>query len=241
MIGISLVQNNVDWVFFCDDDLLFFPDTLLNVSAVLENRDDMSIKGIGGKLEMFEELNNYPSIRNGTNKFKIKSYQPGKVLKSGDVTQYVHFDEKIHVDWLNGASIWRQDIARKYRFDFLSAKYSAYEDVIFSYQFGKERALFFDPVIRLRFQDEQPQDVSDFMRFSSTQYWKLYFVVSNPELSKRSFLISHAILSIKYLIGSQMKSKILYKEIFKVVILFWKITNLVCKRSGANEILRNVL
>ena len=122
--------------------------------------------------------------------FYLDSNKTGKVLKSGHAISYLSTKTAIQCEWLNGISIWKRDVVERYGDNLIISKYSAYEDVIFSYKMSKMGYLWFCPTAEVLFQDDTITDYSDFDTQYISMIWKYFFVCSNKELSKLALLWS---------------------------------------------------
>jgi glycosyltransferase involved in cell wall biosynthesis len=216
MLGIQEFRSSIDWIFFCDDDLLFESATLNLLRSRIMSISSDNVVGIGTNLVDF-------SLKISTNNFekvmkKLKLFKYGKVTKSGKNNFYMDSSNMIETEWLNGASIWRRQVAETYHFPYLEARYSICEDLIFSYKAGKEDKLIFDPSIRLRNQE-------DFSEFSYTEIeiatfvWKVYFLSENSSISPVFFYFREGFLIAKKVIRFR-KSRIEFPGLISVVRIY---------------------
>jgi len=193
-IGLDFIGEKCDWVLFLDDDLRITPTT---VSELFENlkilEKDFKVLGLGV----------------GENKSKVITYQKkilsklrepkwGKVSRSGNNFDYQYSQENIPTSWLNGASMWNKEALKYYKFEYLDAKYSICEDLIFSYQVSKFGKLFFIPSAKFEFQRDANPLTDEYGAFKANAYWRLCFVLSNSELSKTLFVLTQGIRGVKF-------------------------------------------
>lgn len=187
--GVKLILPWVDWVAFLDDDVILEPNAIANMFNTISNYPDNSrILGVGFS-ERAAPVNSPGKFINiFYHVFGISTHRKGVVLSNGQSNNYMNSDVLLKTSWLNGAAMWRREIAATYELPFLGAAYSACEDLIFSYKQSKKGLLLVDPTSQFSFQEnaEMPQTNIDF--FSASTYWRMYFVLTNRELSITSFL-----------------------------------------------------
>ncbi len=201
MEGVKLIDPINEWVAFLDDDLVLNFDAIENVFSTISQHEASSrILGVGLCEEsLVHKVNNLPR-RFVSNIFGINTNSLGAVLPNGQNNSYMASKVVIQTSWLNGASFWRRNIAETYSFPFLEAKYSICEDLIFSYKFSKIGILLFDPNSKYASQDgAAATDLND-ETFRALTYWRLYFVLTNKELSVSAFLWAQIGRSLNYAI-----------------------------------------
>jgi glycosyltransferase involved in cell wall biosynthesis len=241
MAAVSLLKNDIDWVFFSDDDLLFQSSTLSDMKLSIQYTEKHSPVGIGVHITHEHTYNSVEPHRYVSRFFHLTSKGYGCVDMSGLNSSYLDSKELCRTEWLNGASLWQASFAKSYKFEFLDARYSIYEDLIFSYPIGKLHCLLFDPAIKLRFQHEITADVSSRMIFASKCYWRLYFVKTNPEMSLLRFFWTQIGITLQHLeISYKMKSGF-FSEAFFVLKLFADTVILSYSRANPLEILEKRL
>jgi glycosyltransferase involved in cell wall biosynthesis len=189
MHGITQFGSETDWILFLDDDLLVSNSALTQAEQVITNYSGSTLQGIGFSLPMTKTEKHSNILKFFSRVFCLHG-QPGKILTNGHAVSYSESQVAIPTQWLNGASLWRRESLIHYQSNFVEAKYSAYEDVIFSYAVGKNGTMLYAPKCVLDFQEEQPDDVSNYEAFHSASYWRFYFVRSNSELSVLGLLWS---------------------------------------------------
>lgn len=189
MHGIKQFGSETDWILFLDDDLLVSTSIFTQAEQIIANHCGPTLQGIGLSLPMTKTEKQNNILKFFSRVFCLHG-KPGKILTNGHAVSYSKSQSVIPTQWLNGASLWRRDSLIHYQSDFIEAKYSAYEDVIFSYAVGKNGTLLYAPDCVLAFQEEQPDDVSNYEAFHSASYWRFYFVRTNSELSVLGLLWS---------------------------------------------------
>lgn len=241
MAGVGLLKNDIDWVFFSDDDLLFQSSTLSDMIFSIQYTEKHLPVGIGVHVTHEYSDSNKKSQRYISRYFNLTSKGFGRVDTSGLNSSYLDSKELCRTEWLNGASLWQASFAKSYKFEFLDARYSIYEDLIFSYPIGKLHCLLFDPSIKLLFQHEITADVSSRMVFASKCYWRLYFVKTNPEMSLLQFFWTQIGITLQHLeISYKMKSDF-FSEAFFVLKLFADTVMLSLSRADPLKILEKRL
>jgi hypothetical protein len=145
--GISSFTKRIDWILMLDDDLLLRKDTLLNLKESITNEIPSQTVGIGSRI-----VYNHETKKSIGNIFLSGVNKPGKIHKSGRVSPY-DVSKKITTQWLNGASAWKREVLDHYDLPYLTSKYAAYEDVIFSSMIGTNHRIIYDPKIEVLSQD----------------------------------------------------------------------------------------
>jgi hypothetical protein len=239
--GVGLLACNIDWVFFSDDDLLFQLNTINAMRLSIKNTQKFAPVGIGTHIVNEQSSTSPKKVRHISRFFSLTSNKFGGVARSGLNSSYFESNELCKTEWLNGASLWQAHFAKSYKIPFLEARYSIYEDLIFSYPIGKSNCLLFDPSIKLSFQSELPNDVSSRQIFASKCYWRLYFVVTNPEMSLGRFFWTQIGISLQYLdVAYRVKSNV-FAEAFFVIKLFGDAVILSFSQANPVEILQKRL
>jgi glycosyltransferase involved in cell wall biosynthesis len=144
-LAFQFLDDESQWVFFLDDDLLLMPNT---INLILQKIDQINGKNIAGIGTQIMPLNK-ASTRNKIIKTSISKKRLGKILKSGRAVPY-QSQIATSTEWLNGASIWKKEVLQKYQLPILDSKYAAYEDVIFSTEVNRSYELIYDPEIKIR-------------------------------------------------------------------------------------------
>lgn len=186
MAGLSLVSKNIEWVLFLDDDVTLDADAIQLALDSIENHPmSPNIVGVG-----FSEKGIQPRERKYTFEALSRAFNltgdKGKVLKNGQNLSYMGGAECISTSWLNGISLWRHDVVMRYDIAFKNAKYSACEDLIFSYAAKNYGVLIYCPFAKYSFQNDNKESIVPYDIFRSISYWRLFFVLSNEELSPLS-------------------------------------------------------
>jgi uncharacterized protein (TIGR02757 family) len=131
-LGINLINPTLEWVLFCDDDILLFPDTITELFSFEEVADESNnIFGVG-LMDLSNKIIEYRRIEKiGRALFKLRDSAPGKVLKNGYNSNYMNSPHSIRTEWLNGVALWRKHVVLKYAVNLDSVKHAYGEDLIF--------------------------------------------------------------------------------------------------------------
>jgi GT2 family glycosyltransferase len=189
-IGISLINEENNWCLFLDDDLTVDRRAIEFALEAVNSRFAPGVVGVGLSLPSTSRAQNASriTVRMGS-LFGIHTNIPGKVLRNGHATSYLHLGEIVTTEWLNGASMWRKSVVDTYGLGIPSTRYAACEDLIFSYPLRKKGELIYAPKAKLHFQDVELSDFDSQFVFESASYWRYYFVCQNG-LSRISFFYS---------------------------------------------------
>lgn len=172
--GISCFNKKIDWILMLDDDLLLKTDTLGNLKKSIMKEIPNKTVGIGSRI-IYEHENK----KSFSSVFAARLHKPGKIHKSGRVSAY-DFSNKITTEWLNGASAWKKEMLVKYDLPFLTSKYAAFEDVIFSSRISVKERIIYDPKIELISQEaiKKAKNV-DLHQLRLIVFWSAYLVTQD--------------------------------------------------------------
>jgi hypothetical protein len=162
----------------------------------------------------------------------------GQVNKSGYNASYMGSHEVIETQWLNGASIWKAELAKKYNVPFEKIRHAIGEDLFFSFQNLKYGKLFFSPSSKFVFQ-KNPEDHFQLTYFVLHAYIQLFFVLTNKELSVLAFYWRFLGSIINAIINTNLRSMKFLSDIFAISKLFLDMTSLVFTKKDANYVLKN--
>jgi glycosyltransferase involved in cell wall biosynthesis len=216
MVGISLVSKETDWVLFLDDDLLLDKEALHNAIKYLEAEvPQRNVVGVGLNLKSTARLNSKNRVSKFiARKFLLDSKISGAVLRSGHPVEYLSSTVETSTEWLIGSSLWRKDMLAHYLFDFLEARYSALEDVIFSYRCKNYGDLVYLPDCKIYFQsNSKTKETLDV--FIAVSFWRYYFFeINRSKFSPIAFLWSQFGRSIYFIFNSKERSESIFHSIF---------------------------
>ena len=221
MIGIELIESNIQWVIFLDDDVIMHKNTLdIFVNNYLKNSNFINVCGFGFKVQNLKSRMSNSKLIPFLKLVGLYSDKKGSVLTSGHVQEYQNslVDTKTH--WLNGASAWKVEMLANYNSSFPNIDYAAYEDVIFSYGLSKKNDLLFASKAMLVNQNSEDYTPLTVQRFRAGAYMRYLFVSTNKELSRFRFLVAQIIRTIDFIINGDRSISILLRFSKSCQILF---------------------
>jgi glycosyltransferase involved in cell wall biosynthesis len=141
--GIKLVQRDIEFIAFLDDDATLEPDALEQILAFWMT----AASDVGG---VALNLVNHPDQAMSRLKrssvlraLGVYSADTGRVMPSGWQTLIGFLEKNTEVDWLpSTAAVWRSEILRTFNFDEFFSGYSYLEDLDFSYTVRRRWRLF---------------------------------------------------------------------------------------------------
>jgi glycosyltransferase involved in cell wall biosynthesis len=238
MLGIMALDDSIEWTIFLDDDVLLPRDFLEKLTSVInfwKTSSTNDLLGVGFRIPSTSHLIQRSKVKIILSKlFFLNGSVPGEVLGSGHPVPYVNSKEIIETKWLNGISAWSSTSLAFYGSDYLESRYSAFEDVIFSYNQSKFGQLIYVPGIEIDFQPTMATDLSNPIVFESASYWRLKFILANNEFSRPKYLWSQIGRSIFFIVSSKETPKKLAMSMFKAFLIFWEITFQLTIKKNAN-------
>ena len=142
-IGIQYFNKNNKFVMFCDDDIIFHNNSILNMDKFINQFPDnigygfnLLEKKNSGYLEKLKKINFFE-------KYGFYHKDPGVVCQNGWHTKISNVEKNHRAMWLSTqACIYNSKfINNKTSFDVNLGKYSYLEDLFFSYDLGKKGRL----------------------------------------------------------------------------------------------------
>ena len=238
MLGIATLKNTVQWTLFLDDDVLLAQDTLTQLQATIESESKNTAKkllGIGLSTPNTSHLKDRSSLERMIAKiFLLDSSKPGVILTSGHPVSYQDSVQIIRTEWLNGISAWDSSALSHYGSDYLDSRYSALEDVFFSYSQSKVGDLIYDPKIKISFQEETQTNLAKLSIFESVSYWRLKLVLSDKQFSKTGFFWSQIGRSIFFIHSPVGSLSILLRKLFKLSQILFEILFQIAIKKNPN-------
>ena len=156
-IGINfLLGKETEYIGFLDDDMV------LDIGAICAIREFISRKrrnsersfGVGLNIVNSSNYRERPFLRVRKLLLRVGD-RPGSVTRSGQNTSIENVHEDVCSDWLGGGyTVWSATILRQYPQPPSKTRHAAGEDLIYSYQVGKEYHLYVCSKARLIHQDE---------------------------------------------------------------------------------------
>lgn len=236
VIGITLLEIDIDWVFFLDDDLLLFPETITNILKRIDKIENHYIGGIGTRLIP----NSNSSDNRDSLKKKLYRRNKGTLRKSGLAIEY-QSDFLSKTEWLNGASIWRKETLNKYQLPILNSKYAAYEDVIFSTEVNKSYELIYDPQIRIQEQVSHNETNLNISAFVYVNLWTGYLVCVNAKTKILNYKFLSTFRLIRYLSRLVQTKKITFEVASKAIRIVTSISRLPKDKAASKQIILGMI
>lgn len=139
-IGIERSNKNNKYLMFCDDDIIFQKNSIINTNKFIN--DNPNYVGYGLNLIEKNNKNYLDKIKKSLffTKYGFYHKDPGVVCDNGWHTKISNIDSDYQVMWLSTqVSIYRSiHIKNKILFDTSLGKYSYLEDLFFSYEVSKK-------------------------------------------------------------------------------------------------------
>ncbi|MBI9082649.1 MAG: glycosyltransferase [Desulfobacterales bacterium] len=179
-MAISLLDGNTPLAGSLDDDIVL---ELEAVSAMIDfwNRVPANTAGVA-----FNIVNN-PPYRYSVFKAMIgMDKKQGRVLPSGYNVSTSPVKRDLKSDWLcGGATVWKQEILKRFHHRPIRSKWAIGEDVLFSYPVGKSFPLYVCAAARVRHEHVYDHAVKVKHRYygRTVTLWRFYFIERHPELS----------------------------------------------------------
>jgi len=238
-LGLKYFSENLNWIAFFDDDIILLPDCITNAFADVTKLSEQNIiAGIGLACTPIKT-----SVRRLKYKFVKKLFLSsdknlGRVNKSGYNASYMSSHKVIETQWLNGASIWKAELAKKYSVPFDEIPHAIGEDLFFSFQNLRYGKLFFSPSSKFMFQN-YPEERFQLTYFVPHAYIQLFFVLTNKDLLVMAFYWRFLGSIINAIINTNLRSMKFLSDIFAISKLFLDMTSLVFTKKDANYVLKN--
>jgi hypothetical protein len=218
--GIKALKIDDGWVLFLDDDVLIDSKAIeILANQYVYNDKYSQYVGFGFAIKNI----NYRNL-NFLSKlllyiFKLYSFRPGIITKSGHPQSYLHQNFDCDVSWLNGISLWRSDVLQTYVNNDLIVDHSSYEDVIFSYNLSKKYKLRFVSDAIVTSQMQMAPQITSSRQFIHGSYLRYYFVDKNKEFSKYWLLVAQTLRNIEYIFLPKGEFSFYYR--IKVALDVW--------------------
>ena len=198
--GIKALKSNDGWILFLDDDVLIDSkaiEILANQYICNDKYSQYVGFGLAIKNINYRNLNFLSKLL--LYAFKLYSFKPGAITKSGHPQSYLHQNFDSDVSWLNGISLWRSDVLQTYINADLIVDHSSYEDVIFSYNLSKTNKLRFLSDVSVTSQKQIAPQTTSTHQFIHGSYLRYYFVDKHKEFSKYWLLVAQILRNIEYI------------------------------------------
>ena len=218
--GIESLKMQSGWVLFLDDDVLIDSKAIeILANQYIYNDKYSQYVGFGLAIKNinYRNLNFFSKLLLYI--FKLYSFKPGAITKSGHPQSYLHQNFDGDVSWLNGISLWRSDVLTTYINADLIVDHSSYEDVIFSYNLSKTNKLRFLSDVIVTSQIQIAPQTTSAHQFIHGSYLRYYFVDKHKEFSKYWMLVAQILRNIEYVFTTEDKFSF-YSRI-KVTLDIW--------------------
>ena len=179
--GLNAVRNDIDIVGFLDDDIVFETQCIKNMSDFWKQAP-ADTGGAG-----FNIIDNkYPNKPAWFFKlFLIRDNNPGRILKSGRNVPYCPAKDTHSVQWLcGGATVWRKEIFKKFKFDEWFSAWGIGDDIDFSYRVGKEYSFMVVADAKVRHIETGIPSKRQYLRAYIATMNNMYFAQKHSEFSK---------------------------------------------------------
>ena len=230
-----MVQDDIDWVIFLDDDVRISSKLLSQFKNEVKNHESRYTNSIGGVGFRIPETSRITQ-RNYVHKlvariFLLDSPRRGKVLLSGHPTSYMESNLRMRTEWLTGISAWKKDLLSEYGSKFQHTSYAAMEDVFFSYKVSSSSILEYIPELRVDFQMEYITNLNTARIYSLTSIWTYFLVRESPKLSMTLFLYSQIGRSAHFIFSRKVRLNFHEKCSLVSFVNYSILTNLARKQD----------
>lgn len=240
-IGCKLIDDDIEWVIFLDDDLLIDSlciETAIEAADSFERDLGVKVLGIGLALPATTRTTSGNTFTKLLGKiFGISNSNPGAVHKNGHAASYLHCNRVTTTQWLNGASMWKRELLQNYGLNLISTGYAACEDLLFSYPISHKGKLIFVPDAKVQFQDTELTNFEKFSIFESVALWRLFFVSITPGFSIPYFLFTQIG---RNLFGTYKTNESRPKFIIRATALWFRLLYLSSSRVKIEKALRSL-
>jgi len=239
--GIESLKINDGWVLFLDDDVLIDNKTIeILVNQYIFNEKYSLYVGFGLAIKNIKNRNLNLLSKLLLYVFKLYSFKPGAITKSGHPQSYLHQNFDCDVSWLNGISLWRSDVLQTYINNDLIVDHSSYEDVIFSYSLNKRYKLRFVSDAIVTSQMQMVSQITSSRQFIYGSYLRYYFVDKNKEFSKYWLLMAQILRSIEYIFVT--KDEFSFYSKIKIALDVWfSLFHASINKTAGIELIRSKL
>jgi glycosyltransferase involved in cell wall biosynthesis len=190
-MGISLLDERTSLVGSLDDDIVL---EAFSLKAMIEFWNNCTHKPAA---VAFNIVNNpkhtYSWIKALLN---MSAREEGRVLKSGYNTAFGNVDRDLQVQWVyGGATVWNQEVLKKYPQHDIGSRWATCEDMIYSYPIGKQMPLYVCARAKVKHEHMYASGTDPYANYRGRNavLWRLYFIQSTPELSAVLFFLSQTV------------------------------------------------
>jgi GT2 family glycosyltransferase len=218
--GIRMIEKDIDWVLFLDDDVTMTEqafDTL--IADYIENPQYNSYSGFGLKINNLYIPKRSKILKKLMLFFRLQTNLPGSVSKSGHVQEYQSCQNDVETMWLNGVSAWKTCVLHEYKPELADLGYSAFEDVNFSYKISRSKKLLFASRVIINSQSDTKYEPLSMNKFKIGTYIRFVFVSQNQNLSTAALLTSQIIRSFHFIVFGDKSKFIIYR--IRLALVLW--------------------
>ena len=221
-IGKRMIDNDVEFLTFLDDDVLVEHDY---VSRLIENlvlSDAVGVSGVALNQQLSQRRMK-PSGFLGLARriFLLDSNRDGVLLRSGvNIPVRSDLDENIEVDWLIGCSMWRRGLISQLEFECDFQGQSLGEDVIFSVRARKIGKLITNPSIVINHYEspiDRPEKLVHFQAWVENRR-RLINVMGGGIARRAAFQLSNLGQALIFTFLGLTRDKINYRIAVKILL-----------------------
>lgn len=144
-LGIDALDKDAELVGFFDDDVIVQKEALKNILNFISYRYENNDKLIGVGFNIINKSSSDDEAGSIKKKliYLFRSYEQGKVTKSGLNTSIWNVKNDIQTQWLGGGyTIWVKQILEEFKQSEIATNWAIGEDLRFSYKIGKKYNLY---------------------------------------------------------------------------------------------------
>jgi glycosyltransferase involved in cell wall biosynthesis len=185
-IGLSYLDNNLEFIAFLDDDVLPPKDYFKELTNTLASKNAIGVSGLAQNLTSSEQRKQNLLILLIKKIFLLDSSKSGVVLRSGvniPIKVKLGHDQIIQSEWLIGCALWDYQKIKKLKFNDNLYGQSLGEDVLFSLSANKLGTLYVNTAIILNHL-ESPIERPNNFKFYNMWIKNRYLIAKSVSNSK---------------------------------------------------------
>lgn len=142
--GLALLNPEINWVCFFDDDQVLHPDALKKAEDFIQKNSDVAFGGLAFCSTDYEKENRSFALKDSWISRKLGLYAPpGQVAPSGWQSVIRNPKTNIALSWMSSAAmLLKRDVLKEIQFDHFFQGYSYLEDLDFSYSVSRKYSLY---------------------------------------------------------------------------------------------------
>ena len=208
-LGIDkLLEANVDFIGFLDDDIVFEKDSIECMVSFLRAKAQLHNTQFGTGFNVVEEESTFDLPYYWLRRALLRvGNRPGEITKAGLNTSITNVEDNCVVQWLGGGfTVWGREILCQFRQAPINTKHAACEDLIYSYPIGKMYPLFICADAKVYHDDEEPNNLKRISYLTKKQTLaRLLFCQQHKEFSVSLMITSGVIFCSLLLLGPKGK------------------------------------